>query len=280
MTAVAVALVAGAAGMHAAWNVLLKASPDPLRLSQRAMFVGAAAFAPVTLVAWLTAGRPGLPPAAWLLAAASGLFELAYFVFLSRAYQEGELSFVYPIARGTGPVVAVAGGLLLLRERVSLIQGAGVAALLLGIWLVRRPRVGGTRGPLLIALLTGVCIGCYTTVDRAGVQLGPAWLYAWLVFAFTAAALAGWVAATRTSRGAGLPSWPRSVWVGLLMTATYYAVLIALAIAPVTLVAPARESAIVLVSAWGVIRLREREGLALKLAGAAAIVAGIALLVV
>lgn len=278
MLSVAIVLVVGAAGMHAAWNVLLKASPDPLRLSQRAMFVGAAAFAPVTLVAWLVSGRPGLPPAAWLLAVVSALLELAYFVLLSRAYREGELSFVYPVARGTGPLVAVAGGLLLLRERVAAEQLVGVAALLLGIWLVRRP--AGARGPLLVAVLTGVCIGCYTVVDRAGVQLGPAWLYAWVVFAFTAAVLAGWVLVRRPGVGARLPSWPRSLLVGVLMTATYYAVLLALALAPVTLVAPARESAIVLVSAWGVIRLREREGLVLKLAGALAIVAGIALLVI
>jgi drug/metabolite transporter (DMT)-like permease len=275
VTAVAVALVLGAAGMHAAWNVLLKGASDPLRLSQRAMLVGALAFAPITLVAWLATGRPGLPPAAWLLAGASAVFELAYFIFLSHAYRHGELSFVYPIARGTGPLVAVAGGLLLLRERVSALQLLGVAALLAGIWLVRRP--AGARGPLAAAVLTGVCIGAYTTIDRAGVQLGPAWLYAWVVFAATAAVLAGWVAVWPAA--GALPTWPRSVLVGVLMTTTYYAVLIALALAPVTLVAPARESAIVLVSAWGVVRLREREGLGLKLAGAAAIVAGIVLLV-
>jgi drug/metabolite transporter (DMT)-like permease len=273
---VALALVLGAAGMHAAWNVLLKAAADPLRLSQRAMLVGAVAFAPVTVAAWLATGRPGLPPEAWLLAGASAVFELAYFIFLSHAYRHGELSFVYPIARGTAPLVAVAGGLLLLREHVSALQLTGVAALLVGIWLVRRP--SGARGPLVAAVLTGICIGGYTTIDRAGVQLGPAWLYAWVVFAATATALTAWVA-IRPAAGE-LPAWPRSVLVGVLMTATYYAVLIALALAPVTLVAPARESAIVLVSAWGVVRLREREGLALKLLGATAIVAGIALLVV
>ena len=276
MVPVALALVLGAAGMHATWNVLLKASPDPLRLSQRAMFVGAVAFAPVTLGAWLATGRPGLPVAAWLLAGASALFELAYFVFLSQAYRQGELSFVYPIARGTGPLVAVAGGLLVLHEHVSGPQLLGVIALLAGIWLVRRPT--GARGPLAAALATGVCIGAYTTIDRAGVQLGPAWLYAWVVFAATAAALAAWVGLR--PGGADLPPWPRSAVVGVLMTATYYAVLIALALAPVTLVAPARESAIVLVTAWGVLRLREREGIAVKLAGAVAIVVGIVQLVV
>ena len=275
MTAVAVALVLGAAGMHAAWNVLLKGAADPLRLSQRAMLVGTVAFAPVTLAIWLASGRPGLPLPAVLLAAASALVELAYFIFLGRAYRTGDVSFVYPIARGTGPLVAVAGGLLVLRDRLGPPQLAGVAVLLVGIWLVRRP--SGRRGPLAAALATGVCIGIYTTIDSAGVHAGPAWLYAWAVFAATVVALGAAVSVRRSP--APVPPWRTSVVVGLLMTATFYVVLMALALAPVSIVAPARESAIVLVSAWGVLRLREREGIALKLGGAAAIVAGIALLV-
>src|SRR5207248_10897203 len=108
--------------------------------------------------------------------------------------------------------------------------------------------------------------------------VGPPWLYGWFVFALSVALLAGWVA---VFGGAGdAPGWRQSLVVGSLMTATFYVVLVALAIAPVTVVAPARESAIVLVSAWGVLRLRERQGLALKLAGAAAILAGVVLLIV
>ena len=275
MITLAVALVLGAAGMHAAWNVLLKGSSDPLLLAQRALVVGVVAFAPLTAVLWLLAGRPGLPPEAWGLAALSGLAELGYFVFLSRAYRAGELSFVYPIARGTGPVVAVAGGLGLVGERLTAFQLAGVAVLLAGMWMVRRP--SGTRGPLAAALLTGLFIGTYTVIDRVGVRLGPPWLYAWVVFVATAIALA---AAVALRGGAGeVPPWRTTIAVGVMMNATYYVVLLALAIAPVSIVAPARESAIVLVSAWSVLRLREREGAALKLVGAGAIVAGIALLV-
>jgi len=271
----ALALVLAAAGMHAAWNVMLKGSPEPLRLSLRALVTGTVLFAPVVLAAWLLTGRPGLPPAGWLCVAGSAVAELFYFVFLSHAYRRGELSFVYPIARGTGPVIAVAAGLLILRERLGWLQLGGVAALLLGIWLVRRP--SGASGPLLAALATGVCIGTYTVIDRVGVQLGPPWLYGWFVFALSVVLLAGWVA---VFGGAGeAPGWRRSTLVGLLMTSTFYVVLVALAVAPVTVVAPARESAIVLVSAWGVLRLREREGLALKLGGALAILAGVVLLI-
>jgi len=272
----ALVLVLAAAGMHAAWNVMLKGSPEPLRLSLRALVAGTLLFAPLVLAGWLLTGRPGLPLAGWLCVLGSGIAELFYFVFLSHAYRHGELSFVYPIARGTGPLIAVAAGLLLLREHLGPPQLAGVAALLGGIWLVRRP--SGTSGPLLTALLTGLCIGAYTVIDRVGVRLGPPWLYGWFVFAFTVLLLAGWVL---LFGGPGeAPAWRQSALVGFLMTATFYVVLIALAVAPVTVVAPARESAIVLVSAWGVLRLREREGLALKLGGAATILAGVVLLVI
>ncbi|HEX6348098.1 MAG TPA: EamA family transporter [Candidatus Dormibacteraeota bacterium] len=275
MIPVALALVLGAAGMHAAWNVMLKGSADPLRLSLRALVMGNLLFAPVVFGVWLLTGRPGLQPAGWLCVAGSAVAELFYFVFLSHAYRRGELSFVYPIARGTGPLIAVAGGLLLLREQLGFVQLAGVAALLAGIWLVRRP--SGASGPLGAALLTGLCIGTYTLIDRVGVRLGPPWLYGWLMFMLTCGLLAAWVA---VFGGAGsAPGWRRSTLVGVLMSATFYVVLIALAIAPVTVVAPARESAIVLVSAWGVLRLRERQGLALKLVGAAAILAGVVLLI-
>ncbi len=274
MIAPALALVLLGAGMHAAWNVLLKGSPDPLRTSLRALVVGTAAFAPLVGAGWLWAGRPGLPPLGWACVAASAVIELLYFIALSHAYRHGEISFVYPIARGTGPLVAVGAGLGLLGERLQPVQLAGVAGLLAGIWLVRRP--SGTRGPLAAALLVGACIGAYTTIDRVGVRLGPPWLFGWCVFGLCALLLAAWVAAARQPGPA--PPWRVSVEVGLLMTAVYYLLLFALAIAPVAIVAPARESAIVLVSAWGIWRLGEREGMVQRLAGALAILAGVVLL--
>lgn len=260
--------------MHATWNLLLKGSADPLRTSYRALLAGTLCFAPAVLAGWLLTGRPGLTPLGWACALASATAELLYFVFLSRAYLYGELSFVYPIARGTGPLVAVAAGLVLLRDRLSLLQLLGVLTLLGGIWLVRRP--SRASGPLLPALLTGVAIGVYTVIDSVGVHQGPPWLFGWLVFAICWVLLAVWVAVRRIPGPA--PQLGTAVMVGVLMSAVFYLLLFALALAPVSIVAPARESAIVLVSAWGVLRLREREGVALKVGGAVAILAGVLLL--
>ena len=276
MSWVVLGLVAAAALMHAAWNALLKGSEDPLRLSAQSLTAITVVATPVAAVVWLAAGRPGLPAAAWGLAAASAVAELLYFILLSTAYREGELSFVYPLARGTAPVLAVAIGITILGERLRLLELVGVAFLLAGIWAVRRPSAAGKA--LLPALGTGVMIAIYSALDRVGVRLGPPLLYGWVLWIMTAAMLWGWVAfrgrPVSFREGAAGPA----LLVGALMTGAYLAVLVAFSVAPLTVVSPLRESAIVLVTAWGIWRLRERQGAWLRLGGAGLIVAGIALL--
>src|SRR4051812_11530062 len=107
MVPLVVALALCSAGLHATWNVLLKGSRDPLLVSTRAVISANVVVAPIACVAWSIAGRPGLPPEAWLLAIVSGLIEFAYFSFLSKAYRLGTLSSVYPMARGTAPLIAI-----------------------------------------------------------------------------------------------------------------------------------------------------------------------------
>jgi drug/metabolite transporter (DMT)-like permease len=271
-------LVLLAAVFHAAWNALLKASENPLSLATRAMTWGTVLSLPPVAIAWLVAGRPGLPLAGWLLAVASAFLELLYFITLSTAYRRGELSVVYPIARGTSPLLAVLVGLLLLGERLHPVAGVGVVALLAGMWAVRRPTTAGSA--LWPALLTGVLIAAYSSLDRIGVRLGPPWLYAWLLWFFAAIFLNAFATLRRVPRSR-LTDEPRlSLAVSALMTGSYFIVLYALSIAPLAIVAPLRESAIVLVTAWGIWRLGERRGAWLRVAGALAILAGIALLTI
>src|SRR5262249_58231986 len=119
---------------------------------------------------WLATGRPGLPWQAWALAALAGFVELMYFHALSNAYQRGEISAVYPVARGTAPVLAALVGLVALHEHLTSLQAVGVAVLIAGIWLARPPLPGGElpqggRSALLPALLTGILIARHTTID-------------------------------------------------------------------------------------------------------------------
>jgi drug/metabolite transporter (DMT)-like permease len=268
VTGIAVGLALLSAVLHAAWNIRLKESANPLALAARAVPVGTVVAAPAVFMLWLAGGRPGLSGLGWVLVGTSLLLELAYFHLLSAAYRRGEVSSVYPVARGTAPLLAVTVGLVLFRERLDWVQLGGILSLLAGIWLVRPPR--GRRASLGLALLTGVCIAAYTAIDSRGVRLGPFWLYSWLVFAGLSLALVPF-------RGGPLPGVPV---VGVLMVGSYALVLAALSFSPLALVAPLRESGVVLVALWGILRLGEMERVWLKLTGAAAVVAGAVLLTV
>ncbi|OGN86007.1 MAG: hypothetical protein A2X23_06395 [Chloroflexi bacterium GWC2_73_18] len=305
-----IAILLIAALLHAAWNVLLKTSVDPLRMAARAVGSAMLIVTPLAAAAWWLTGRPGLPPEGWLLAGLSGFMELVYFALLSAAYRRGDLSTVYPLARGTAPLLAVLAGVFLVGERLSPLAAVGVACLLAGIWAVRRPVAGGPA--VVWAILCGVSIAVYSVFDRLGVRLGPPWLYGWALWVAGAGFLWGWIwledrhalsdrfwrafeairpgssAAARVApadpphpadASAG-PGWQRAMVLGLLMVGTYLAVLLALSLAPLATVAPFRESAIVLAAGWGVFRLGERSGAWLRLGGAVSIVAGAALVAI
>jgi drug/metabolite transporter (DMT)-like permease len=277
MAAPVLLLVAIAAVFHAAWNALLKGAADPLEVSGRALLGGTGLATVPAVAVWFYSGRPGLPLAAVMLALISAGLETVYFIFLSEAYRRGELSEVYPTARGTAPLLAVLIGLSVLGERPRPLALVGLACLLAGLWLTRPPFRAGSA--LVPALLTGVMIAAYTAVDRVGVRLGPPWLYGYLLWVFAALFLTI-VTRLRKPDAGRLPEWPRALQVGALMTAAYFLILYALSQAPLSLVSPLRESAIVLVTAWGVFRLRETKGATLRLLGALVIMAGVVLVTV
>lgn len=281
-------LIAVAAVLHVTWNVLVKTSGDPLRAAAVGMTVGAVVLTPLAVMGWFAIGRPAVPPEAIALGIGSGIFEAIYVVVLSAAYRHGDLSIVYPLARGTATLLAVAIGIGILGERLGPVGLTGVALLLVGFFWLQRPwrvlmRAARGRGidrGVGFALLTGVMIATYTAIDRVGTQLTEPWLYGAILSAATAIVLIA-VVAVRISPGAAVPREPRIVAVGLIMLVQYLAILVALSIAPLTAVAPLRESAIVLASGWGAIRLVEAAGrreAAARIAAAALIVVGAVLL--
>jgi drug/metabolite transporter (DMT)-like permease len=302
-------LVAGAAVLHVTWNVLLKTAGDPLRAAAVGMGTAAVVLCPTVLVVWLVVGRPPIGTETIVLSIASGLLEALYFAFLASAYRRGDLSLVYPLARGTAPLLAVAIGVVLLNERLGVVGYAGVAALLVGLLSLQRPwrylRASGREhgGAAGFALLTGITIAAYSAVDRVGVRGTEPWIYAGLIWASGAVFLWAYVWAYRRRRAAtaaasivppaeAMPesdaapaafSSRRAGIGGLITLAAYLLILVAFTVAPLTAVAPLRESAIVLASGWGAFRLREAadRGDALRRIGSAAlVVAGAVLLAI
>jgi drug/metabolite transporter (DMT)-like permease len=248
---------------------------------QRATIAAALLITPPAVVAWILTGRPGFSAAAAGLCLLSASLELAYLWLLGTAYRRGELSVVYPIARGSAPLLAVVAGLGLLNERLTAAQLAGVGLLLLGILAVTIPQSSGRA--VLPALLTGVAIASYTAIDRVGVRASNPWMYGWLLVMLIAAGLtvSMWVAARLRARPPVVSSElgrAKSTSIGLMMWGGYFLVLWALSLAPLSVVAPVRESAVVGVAVWGVWKLRETKAAAMKLSGAVATLAGVGLL--
>ncbi len=277
LLAIVLALVAAA--MHGTWNVMVKTSADPLVTIYRSTVMGAAIMTVPALVA-VAAVRPVISLGALGLALVSAVLEVAYMWLLSSAYARGELSVVYPIARGSAPLIAVVIAFTLLGERLAGLQLAGVGLLLAGILAVTLPQTSGRA--TLPALLTGVAIASYTAVDRVGVRLTAPWFYGWILIVLMSAGMFATIRLSERFRGprpdAGGVGWPMAAGIGVIMWSAYLLVLVALSLAPLAIVAPVRETAIVAVAVWGVWRLRERAAAPLKLAGAAATLAGVALL--
>jgi uncharacterized membrane protein len=302
----AVGFVAVAAILHAGWNILLKTSGDPLRTAVRLQAFGTLVLAPVALVAWGLGGWFAIDLRGVLVAIVSGVIEAAYFVFLSAAYRRGDLSLVYPIARGSAPLLAVAFGVGVLGERLGSNAAVGVGCLLAGILLVARPwralRQAGRehRSAIGFALATGVTIAAYSAFDRIGVRLLPPWLYGALLAIAATAILALTVSVGRrigVLAPAPAPAAPpvpgargaqaarstllRDGLAGVLALTAYLLILVAYSMAPLAAVSPLRESAIVLAAAWGSIRLGEASGqneTALRIGAAALVVVGAVLL--
>jgi drug/metabolite transporter (DMT)-like permease len=214
--------------------------------------------------------------------AVSGLIHIAYFALLAEGYRTGDLSLVYPLARGTGPALAVAGGIVLFGDRPSPLAIAGSALVIGGVivmsWSPSRTASVEARRSIIFALATGATIATYTLWDSAGVSFVTPVIYSWGTDAARVAGLAPLTLGTAAGRATlveALREERRAVLaVGILGTGAYILVLIALTIAPVSYVAPAREISILFGAVLGWRLLGESDPKR-RLAGASAIVAGV-----
>ena len=291
-----IALVAVSAVLHLAWNVRLKTAGDPLRAATIGMLAGCVGIVPIGIAIWWLGGRPSLPVGGIALGVASGVVEAAYFILLAAAYRRGDLSVVYPVARGTAPLLAVAIGVGLFGERLGVAGSIGVVALLAGFLLLQRPwraialaRSGGADArkaagdsAILFALATGVMIATYTAIDRIGTREIDVFTYAAILWLTCSVVLVAWVAivAGGDLLRYGPEASRRAAVGGILTLAAYLCILVALSVAPLSGVAPLRESATVFAAAWGSVRMGEagdpRE--AVRRIGASVLIVGGALL--
>jgi multidrug transporter EmrE-like cation transporter len=158
--ALATLLALSAAALHAVWNLLIKTADDRDLAAWGQFVFGGVALLPVLLFT-------GLPTAdAWPFILASAFVHLFYVRALVAAYEHGDFSLAYPLARGTGALTAAILGAVALGDYLGL--GGWAALLVVTIGLASLIRPGAPRAEVVYALLTGLLIGVYTVIDTSG----------------------------------------------------------------------------------------------------------------
>jgi drug/metabolite transporter (DMT)-like permease len=266
----ALALALAAAFIHALWNLLLARAKDVEAATAVALIVAEVVFLPAAIVTWHVHG------AVVPFLVAGGVLQLLYFVLLATAYRVAELSVVYPVARGMAPVLVLVIGAVVLGRATSAGQAVGVCLVGLGVLLVRGlKRSSGPGVPL--GLVIACTIAGYTLVDKSGVSHAGAIPYLELEMLGPTILYVSFIA-----RREGLPrlrnAWgPATFVAGVATFGAYALVLLALQRAAAAPVAAVRETSVVIAALLARRVLRETVGLP-RIAGAAAVAAGIALL--
>lgn len=262
MTTGVFVLVLGAALFHAAWNALVKVNGDRLVMVA------------VMMMSQFTVAVLALPfvapptPEAWPCFAASTALHTGYFLFLMAAYRYGDLSHVYPIARGVAPLIVAVVSVALVGETLSRQGALSVVLVALGIMSLTLTRgASGFREPraMLYALGTGVFIAGYTVVDGLGGRLAVNahsyvfWLNIFDGIPITILAVWLWRDQLRVQLRA---TWKPGVLAGLVSLLAYWIVIWAMTQAPMAMVSAVRETSMVFAVLFGVIFLKERLNLA------------------
>jgi len=279
MTLAALCLVLLAALTHASWNISAKYAAQSRHFVWLFSAGSVLVYGPVVL-AVLVVERPVFELRHWMALAATSVLHLLYSLSLQTGYRHSDLSVVYPIARGTGPLLSFIGAALLLGEVPTAQSVAGLVLIVGGILLVagivghhrRAPRIGVFYG-----LLTGALIAAYTPNDGWAVKV---LLISPFLIDFTGNLFRMVVLAPRAWRDRASVALEARVYrkpiiiVSVLGPLGYILVLFAMRMAPVSHVAPARELS-TLVGAWFGSRLLREESGPWRIAGAALIVAGV-----
>ena len=283
----ALALVLLAGLIHASWNIAAKKAGGDIRFAAFTTAIVIVAWGPLGLwLAWRHV--PGWGTRDWGLVAASAVLHSGYYLFLLRGYRKADLTVVYPLARGSGPLLSSLAAVLLLGEQLSALGALGIAGVVTVVFLVaggpglwRRSHDPGARERvrkgMVYGVLSGAFIAGYTVVDGYAVKVV---LISPILVDYMGAVLRIFVVAPPVLRD--LPAarlhwhaqWKYAVFVGLVSPVSYVLVLYAMQTAPLSHVAPAREVSMLFAALIGGQLLGEGDRW-LRLLGAGCIAAGV-----
>jgi drug/metabolite transporter (DMT)-like permease len=279
----ALTLVLTAAVIHASWNLLVKrvgGGPTFIWLFGTLSIVF---YSPFILLILLLQ-KPHFGPWQIVFIVGTGIIHIGYFLILQKGYRAGDLSLVYPLARGTGPTLATIGAIVILGERPSALGLAGAVIVIASLFIFTGGpgalRQGGSNAAVFYGLLTGVFIATYTLWDKHAVSV---LLVPPLIQDMGSSAIRSIFLAPFAVRRPGevRALWSKYRWevigVAVLSPLAYVLVLTAMSFTPVSYVAPAREISIVIGTLFGA-RLLSEGHASRRLIAAGAMVVGIAAL--
>ena len=272
-------LVLTAAVGHALWNFAARKAAGDAAVIWLSVVVGALVAVLLCAYTWWQGAPPLLSWPGGLCLVATGLIHGLYFALLAEAYEHGEISLVYPVARGSGVGLTALVAWLALGEDISLLGASGIALVLAGIFCLGASALKHQTCGLRLALGVGLTIVCYSLVDKIGVgYVQPLYYIAgmWLIGTLVRAP---WVV---RRYGAGLLTTARVHWqaialIGGASLGTYLLILHAYTQGPVGYIVAVRESSVVIGALLGWIFLEERLT-PLKATGLLAIVGGLMLI--
>ena len=282
MTLHGLLLLLASACLHVVTHIALKRSRDRSAFVAWMLLWALILFSPIVIFGW-----SAIPPIGWALMLLSSIFEAGYFIAIALAYRGADLSVVYPLARGTGPVLLLVWSMLILREPLTAGGMFGVALIALGLYVVNLPRPRAWREPIAAlqqsgprwAVAAGVCISGYTAIDKVGIGYVPPLLYTYVALWITLVWLAPWTAwfvGVRGLREEWRVSKGGAVVAGFTTLAAYGLVLLAMASGtPAGYAGAIREVSVVLGAAYGVFVLKEPGG-PMRMLGAGLVAAGVA----
>ncbi len=276
LTALGLLLVA--AVMHTTWNLLVK------RAKEKQVFIWCSLAAGVILfIPWVWSSLFSIIPT-WPFFLSSAVVEAIYYITLIRAYENGDFSLVYPMARGAAPAFLLIWATFFLGERPRLFGLIGIALLVFGLvmvggktWWTLRKTKGLSKSALALALGVACCISVYTAIDGAAVRRVPPLPYTVLAIAFTLLFITPAVVLRYGSSaiiGEWRANWKGIILVGLFTLLAYILALKAYTIARVSYAGSVREISVVFAAFVGWRWLGESFGL-IRLAGAVLIFTGI-----